>query len=114
MSQRIFWSRISAQSMISRNIGIDLQLFNKISFSAEYFQNTGKDILLVVQIPGTTQQVSIPKSDIQSRVRSERSSMPEGLLNLLNGQQRRDLFLLLEAGPGAIPDSALARLGVSR
>lgn len=69
---------------------------------------------LVVQIPGTTQQVSIPKSDIQSRVRSERSSMPEGLLNLLNGQQRRDLFLLLEAGPGAIPDSALARLGVSR
>lgn len=69
---------------------------------------------LVLQIPGTTQQISIPKSDIRTRARSERSSMPEGLLNLLNGAQRRNLFLLLEAGPGAIPDSALARLGVSR
>jgi hypothetical protein len=40
--------------------------------------------------------------------------MPEGLLNRLNGQQRRDLFLLLEAGPSAIPDSSLTRMGVSR
>lgn len=69
---------------------------------------------VVLQVPGTTQQISIPKSDIRSRERSQRSSMPEGLLNLLNGSQRRDLFLLLEAGPGALPDSALARLGVSR
>lgn len=69
---------------------------------------------LVVQIPGTTQQVTIAKSDIRSRQRSDRSPMPEGLLNQLNGAQRRNLFLLLEAGPGAIPDSALTRMGVSR
>jgi putative heme-binding domain-containing protein len=69
---------------------------------------------VVVQIPGTTQQVTIPKSQIRSRTRSEVSPMPAGLLNRLNGQQRRDLFLLLEAGPGAIPDSALSRLGASR
>ena len=69
---------------------------------------------LVVQIPGSTQQVTIAKADIRSRQRSERSPMPEGLLNYLNGAQRRNLFLLLEAGPGAIPDSALTRMGVSR
>src|SRR5690606_18301141 len=69
---------------------------------------------VVVQIPGTTRQVSIPKSEIVSRRRSEKSPMPEGLLNQLNSAQRRDLFLLLEAGPSAIPDSALTRLGVSR
>jgi putative heme-binding domain-containing protein len=69
---------------------------------------------VVVQVPGTTQQVTIPKSDIRTRRRSERSPMPEGLLGYLNGAQRRNLFLLLEAGPAAIPDSALSRLGVSR
>jgi putative heme-binding domain-containing protein len=69
---------------------------------------------VIVQIPGTTQQVTIPKAQIRSRTRSEVSPMPAGLLNRLNGQQRRDLFLLLEAGPGAIPDSALSRLGASR
>jgi putative heme-binding domain-containing protein len=69
---------------------------------------------VIVQIPGTTQQVTIPKSEIRSRTRSETSPMPEGLLNRLNGQQRRDLFLLLEAGPSAIPDSSLTRMGVSR
>ena len=69
---------------------------------------------VVLQIPGTTQQVTIAKSDIRSRTRSEQSPMPEGLLNYLNGAQRRNLFLLLEAGPAAIPDSALTRLGVSR
>jgi TonB-dependent starch-binding outer membrane protein SusC len=41
-------------TLISRNVGIDLQLFKKLSFSAEYFHNTGKDILLRVQIPGST------------------------------------------------------------
>jgi TonB-linked SusC/RagA family outer membrane protein len=45
---------IKWETTISRNIGIDLQLFNKVNFSAEYFRNTGKDILLVVQIPGST------------------------------------------------------------
>lgn len=45
---------IKWEANISRNIGIDLQLFNKLTFSAEYFHNTGKDILLRVQIPGST------------------------------------------------------------
>ena len=69
---------------------------------------------VTLQVPGTTQQVTVPKSDIRSRQRSEMSPMPEGLLNYLNGAQRRNLFLLLEAGPAAIPDSALTRMGVSR
>ncbi|OQP62796.1 hypothetical protein A3860_26145 [Niastella vici] len=42
------------ETNISRNIGLDLQLFKKLNLSAEYFHNTGKDILLVVQIPGST------------------------------------------------------------
>lgn len=45
---------IKWESKISKNIGIDLELFHKVNFSAEYFENTGKDILLRVQIPGST------------------------------------------------------------
>jgi TonB-linked SusC/RagA family outer membrane protein len=45
---------IKWETMISRNIGIDIELFKKLTFSAEYFHNTGKDILLRVQIPGST------------------------------------------------------------
>lgn len=45
---------IKWESMISRNIGIDIELFRKFNVSAEYFHNTGKDILLRVQIPGST------------------------------------------------------------
>jgi TonB-linked SusC/RagA family outer membrane protein len=45
---------IKWETVISRNIGIDLQFFNKLTFSAEYFHNTGKDVLLQVQIPGST------------------------------------------------------------
>lgn len=45
---------IKWETMISRNIGIDVELFKKLTFSAEYFHNTGKDILLRVQIPGST------------------------------------------------------------
>jgi TonB-dependent starch-binding outer membrane protein SusC len=45
---------IKWETMISRNIGVDIELFKKLTFSAEYFRNTGKDILLRVQIPGST------------------------------------------------------------
>lgn len=45
---------IKWETMISRNVGIDVELFKKLTFSAEYFHNTGKDILLRVQIPGST------------------------------------------------------------
>ncbi|HEX6428838.1 MAG TPA: TonB-dependent receptor [Niastella sp.] len=45
---------IKWETMISRNIGVDVELFKKLTFSAEYFRNTGKDILLRVQIPGST------------------------------------------------------------
>ncbi|WP_081162798.1 SusC/RagA family TonB-linked outer membrane protein [Niastella populi] len=45
---------IKWETMISRNIGLDIELFRKITFSAEYYRNTGKDILLRVQIPGST------------------------------------------------------------
>ena len=45
---------IKWETVISRNIGLDVQLFKKLSFSAEYFHNTGKDILIQVAIPGST------------------------------------------------------------
>ncbi len=45
---------IKWETMISRNVGIDVELFRKFTFSAEYFRNTGKDVLLRVQIPGST------------------------------------------------------------
>lgn len=45
---------IKWESKVSRNIGIDLEFFHKLTFSAEYFENTGKDILLRIQIPGST------------------------------------------------------------
>lgn len=45
---------IKWETMISRNIGLDIALFKKITVSAEYYRNTGKDILLRVQIPGST------------------------------------------------------------
>jgi putative heme-binding domain-containing protein len=67
---------------------------------------------VVVQIPAGP-QVTIPKADIASRARSEVSPMPEGLLNYLNGNEQRALLMLLEAGPDAIPDSALTRINGS-
>lgn len=62
-----------------------------------------------VQIP-LGPQMTIPKSEIESREVSEQSGMPANLLSLLDDQERIDLLLLLEAGPEAVPDSALARL----
>jgi TonB-linked SusC/RagA family outer membrane protein len=47
-------SDIKWESKVSKNIGIDVEFFHKLTFSAEYFENTGKDILLRVQIPGST------------------------------------------------------------
>jgi TonB-linked SusC/RagA family outer membrane protein len=42
------------ESKVSKNIGIDVELFRKLTFSAEYFNNTANDILLRVTIPGST------------------------------------------------------------
>jgi putative heme-binding domain-containing protein len=64
---------------------------------------------LVVAIMGGT-EITIPKADIRTRVRSDKSVMPEGLLNLLDNNERRALMNLLLAGPEAIPDSALNRI----
>lgn len=85
---------------------------NGPTVSGTIYQEDGST--LTVQVTGTAQLVTIPKSEIQSRTRSEQSPMPEGLLNMLSGQEQRNLFLLLQAGPSAIPDSALARLGANR
>jgi putative heme-binding domain-containing protein len=78
--------------------------------SGTVFNETAQEV--VVQIPAGP-QVTVPKSDIDSRVRSDVSPMPEGLLNLLNGNEQRALLLFLEAGPEAIPDSALTRINGS-
>jgi TonB-linked SusC/RagA family outer membrane protein len=45
---------IKWESKISRNIGLDMELWRKLSFSVEYYENVGQDILLRVQIPGST------------------------------------------------------------
>ena len=58
--------------------------------------------------------VTIPTSDIASRKRSEKSVMPPGLLSALSGPERNALIALLQAGPEAIPDSTLARIGAGR
>ena len=75
--------------------------------SGTVYNETGQEV--VVQIPAGA-QVTVPKAEIQSRVRSEVSPMPPGLLNMLSGNEQRALLMLLEAGPAAIPDSALARI----
>lgn len=45
---------IKWEGKTSKNIGIDVEFFKKLTFSAEYYENVAKDILLRVQIPGST------------------------------------------------------------
>lgn len=45
---------IKWESKVSKNIGVDIELFKKLTITAEYYENVGKDILLRVQIPGST------------------------------------------------------------
>lgn len=42
------------EAKVSKNIGLDLTLLNKLNFTVEYYNNVSKDILLRVQIPGST------------------------------------------------------------
>ncbi len=65
---------------------------------------------VIVQFSGGG-QVTIPKTEIASRQESSVSSMPEGLLNNLQRNEMRALFVFLEAGPEAIPDSLLSSSG---
>ncbi|MBW3629466.1 MAG: HEAT repeat domain-containing protein [Gemmatimonadetes bacterium] len=55
--------------------------------------------------------ITIPKTEIRSRVETPVSVMPHGLMRLLTGAEQRNLIALLQAGPAAIPDSARTRLG---
>ncbi len=64
---------------------------------------------VVIQITGAG-QVTVPKSEIASRRESDVSSMPEGLLHNLSRNEMRALFVFMEAGPEAIPDSLLSDL----
>jgi putative heme-binding domain-containing protein len=58
------------------------------------------DKLLVVQTP--TDLVRVPKADIEERLRSAVSMMPEGQLATLKDAEVRDLIAYL-AGPGQVP-----------
>jgi putative heme-binding domain-containing protein len=64
---------------------------------------------LDVQVAGGV-TVRVPRSDVQSRAKSNTSPMPAGLMNTLNSQERRDLLKLLLAGTSALPDTAVARI----
>jgi hypothetical protein len=55
--------------------------------------------------------VTLPRSQIVSRSRSEASAMPPGLLARMGVPEARDLILLLEAGTAALPDSLRNRQG---
>jgi hypothetical protein len=55
-------------------------------------------------------EVSVPTAEIRSRAKSDKSLMPDGLLNALSGQERNDLIALLLAGPAAMPDTTVARV----
>ena len=70
-------------------------------------QETGQNVILIV---AGGAEVSVPTAEIRSRARSERSLMPDGLLNALTGQERNDLVALLLAGPAAMPDTTVARV----
>jgi putative heme-binding domain-containing protein len=71
----------------------------------------GEDAASLKLMLSGSNTVTIPKSEIRSRAKSNQSVMPEGLLNLLNGNERNALIALLQAGPAAIPDTALTRIG---
>lgn len=45
---------LSWETKTSRNIAVDVTLFNKLNFTAEYYNNLTEDILLGVQVPGST------------------------------------------------------------
>lgn len=75
--------------------------------SGTIFNETNQEVVLQI---AAGPQITIPKSEIASRDVSSRSSMPEDLMGLLNGGEREALIMLLEAGPSAIPDTALARI----
>ncbi len=45
---------ISWESKTSKNIGIDVTLFNTLNITADYYRNTTEDILLAVRVPGST------------------------------------------------------------
>jgi putative heme-binding domain-containing protein len=64
---------------------------------------------VVVQVSGGN-SVTIPLSDIASRVKTTQSPMPEGLLNLLSSQERLALIAMLQAGPASMPDTAVRRI----
>ena len=66
------------------------------------YREDGSEV--VVQIPAGP-QVTISKSEIESRERSDVSAMPEGLVKNLTREEMMSLFQFLEAGVTAIPDS---------
>lgn len=78
---------------------------NGEKISGTIYREDGREV--VVQIPGAS-QVTILRSEIASRRESPLSSMPEGLLHNLSRDEMRALFVFLEAGPDAIPDSLLS------
>ena len=58
---------------------------------------SGDGALTVLQADG--EKVVIPESEVEQKVRSKVSSMPQGLLNSLSVEDIADLFAYLEAAP---------------
>jgi hypothetical protein len=54
-------------------------------------------------------RTTIPRAEIASRVRSDVSAMPPGLLGRLTIAEARDLILMLEKGVAALPQEILQR-----
>lgn len=70
-------------------------------------QETGANVILLM---AGGVEVGVPTAEIRSRARSERSLMPDGLMNTLSGAERNSLVALLLTGPAALPDTTVARI----
>ncbi len=70
-------------------------------------EETEEKVVLVVN-PMTQQRQEVLKRDIQSRSVSKLSQMPEGLLNVLNGEEILDLLAYVESG-GRADQAAFTR-----
>jgi putative heme-binding domain-containing protein len=61
-----------------------------------------KDLDKTITIQTQNEQITLPKSEIQERKKSQLSMMPEGLLAPLSDVEVRDLIAYL-GGPGQVP-----------
>lgn len=91
-----------SENIADQYVGINIKRTDGSVLTGTILDENNQQIIL--QIPGGG-EITIPKSEIESREESTVSTMPEGLLGLLSSQEMRDLILFLMEGTTAVPDS---------